>query len=406
MFIGSVLIRRLASMPDSILRLFHPEHAKALRAFYGDLAEGYVPLLEGLSALLEKEVLPKSKDFDLNAGGIAEARLVLFDAGLGRMTLASPGGMSLPFGVYTLAMELVGSADAPTAMSMGIHNTVAEAVHRFGNDSLRSEVLPDLVSGKRLAAFALTEASSGSDARSMKTTAVRSGSQFTLNGSKMFITNGGEADTYLVFAATEGGHVALLVDGSTPGLVTGADIQKIGMRGSRTAEVRFEDCAVPEENLVGEEGKGFDCAKALLDGSRIIMGSVCVGIARVAFQKALEYSSDRRLFGKRLAELQITREKMADTRMEINASRLLCLFASRLKETGDQEFASEAAQAKVMAAEAAARACDRAIQIFGGHGYTETDVHRHWRDARLLSIGEGASEVLRMLIAGRELAQM
>jgi alkylation response protein AidB-like acyl-CoA dehydrogenase len=388
------------------LRLFHPEHKRALRAFYGDAAEGYIPLLEGLSAILEKEVLPKSKGFDLNAGGIAEARRVLFDQGLCGMTFASDGGMSLPFGVYSLAMELVGAADAPTAMSMGIHNTVAETLYRFGSEPLRSTYLPDLLTGKRLGAFALTEASSGSDARSMKTRAVRSGSHFTLNGSKMFITNGGEADTYLVFAATDGGHVALIVDGSTPGLATGPDLEKLGMRGSRTAEVRFEDCTVPAENLVGEDGRGFEYAKSLLNGSRIIMGSVCVGIARVALQKAVEYSSERRLFGKRLADLQITREKVADMRTEITASRLLCLFASRMKEAGDHEFASEAAQAKVMATEAAARVCDAAIQIFAGYGYTEADVHRHWRDARLLTIGEGTSEVLRMLIAGKELAEM
>ena len=388
------------------MRLYRPEHASALGAFYGDAAGEYATLLEGLSSLLEKEVLPRSKDFDLNAGGIAEARRMLFEQGLCRMPFSTHGGTSLPFGVYSMAMELVGSADAPTAMSMGIHTTVAEAIHRFGTDQQKGALLPDLLSGKKLGAFALTEASSGSDAKSMRTRAARSGSHYTLNGSKMFITNGGEADVYLVFAASEEGHVALVVDGSTPGLVAGADLQKLGMRGSRTAEVRFEDCVVPAENLVGEDGRGFEHAKSLLDGSRIIMGSVCVGIARVAYQKALEYSSERRLFGKKLADLQITREKIADTRTEINASRLMCLLASRMKEAGDRPFASEAAQAKVMAGEAAAKACDRAIQIFGGYGYTETDVHRHWRDARLLTIGEGASEVLRMLIAGRELAEM
>src|SRR5208283_5274332 len=216
-------------------------------------------------------------------------------------------------------------------MSMGIHNTAADVIYRFGSDQQRSGIFSDLVSGKRLAAFALTEPSSGSDARSMKTRAVRDGSHYTLTGSKMFITNGGEADTYLVFAGTEKGHAAFVLDGSTPGLVTSADIQKLGMRGARTAEVRFEDCVVPAGNLVGEDGKAFGYAKAVLDGSRIVMGSVCVGIARVAYQKALEYSSERRLFGKPLSDHDLAREKLADMRTDINASRLLCMYASRVR---------------------------------------------------------------------------
>jgi butyryl-CoA dehydrogenase len=387
------------------LRLFHPEHRRTLQSFYGDAAEGYVQLLESLSSLLEREVLPRSRDFDQTAGGIAEARHKLFEEGLCRMPFSSHGGMSLPFGVYSVAMELVGAADAPTAMSMAIHNTAADVVYRFGSEGQRSRVFADLVSGKRLAAFALTEASSGSDAKAMGTQAVREGSHYTLTGSKMFITNGGDADVYLVFASTEKGHAALLVDASTPGLVIGPDIPKLGMRGTRTAEVTFRDCIVPAEQLVGEDGKAFGYAKAALDGSRIVMGSVCVGIARLAYQKALEYASDRRLFGERLSDLQLTRERIADMRTEISASRLLCMYASKMKDTGGVEFSSEAAQAKVMATETAARVCDKAIQMFGGYGYTDSDVHRHWRDARLLTIGEGASEVLRMLIAGRELAE-
>jgi alkylation response protein AidB-like acyl-CoA dehydrogenase len=311
--------------------------------------------------------------------------------------------MALPFGIYTLAMELAGAADAATAMSMAIHNTVAEGISRFGSPSQKESVFADLISGRRLAAFSLTEPSSGSDARSMSTRAVRLGSDYLINGSKMFITNAGEADVYLVFARSEKGYSAFLVDRSTPGMTVGGEIPKLGMRGSRTAEVRFEDCRVPAESLLGEDGKAFEYAKTMLNGSRIIMGSICVGIARTAYGKALTYSAQRELFEQRLADLQMTREKVANMRTEITSGRLLCLYASRLRELG-LGYASEAAQAKILSTEMAARVCDQVIQIFGGYGYTDSDVHRHWRDARLLSIGEGASEVLRMLIAGIEAA--
>ncbi|MGA2199573.1 MAG: acyl-CoA dehydrogenase family protein [Nitrososphaerales archaeon] len=384
--------------------LFQPEHENVLRTFYGQDHESYASLLESLSAFLEVEVAPKSPSFDTVGGGIGEIRKKLFDQGLCRIPLEAPDGMSLPFGVYTLAMELVAAADAPTAMSMGIHAAVAEGIRRFGSASLSESAFADPISGKKLAAFSLTEPASGSDARSMSTRAVRVGSSYVINGSKTFITNAGEADVYLVFARTEKGHSAFLVDSSTPGLSVGEDMSKLGMRGSRTAEVRFEDLTVPEESLVGEDGKGFDYVKAMLNSSRIIMGSICVGIARTAYGKALDYSAQRELFKQKLSDMQITREKVANMRMDITSGRLLCLYASRLKEL-DLDYASEAAQAKVVSSEMAARVCDQVIQIFGGYGYTNGEVHRHWRDARLLTIGEGTSEVLRMLIAAREVAR-
>ena len=384
------------------MKLFRQEHRTTLDVFYGREAEQYSALLEALGAALETRVLPDSARFDNDSGGIAGARRSLFDQGVCRIPFESHGGLSLPFGVYCLAMELAGAADAPTAMSLGIHNTVAEGVFRFGSELQRTNLFPDLISGKKLASFSLTEPSSGSDASRMGTFATRSGSGYALNGTKTFITNAGEADVYLVFARTGTGHSAFLVDRSTPGLSFGPDIPKMGMRGSRTAEVRLEDCRVPAESIVGEEGRALQYVKAMLNASRIVMGSICVGIAMVAYAKALEYSAQRSMFEKKLSDLQMTREKIADMRSEITSARLMCLYASRLKDSGS-EYASESAQAKVVATEAAARVCDRAMQLFGGYGYTNNDVHRHWRDARLLTIGEGASEVLRMLIASKEL---
>jgi alkylation response protein AidB-like acyl-CoA dehydrogenase len=391
--------------------LFQPEHENALRTFYGPDPSGYSSLLETLGRYLEAEVVPRSLEFDQKGegGAIAGVRSGLFEHGLGSLALESggEGGSAVPFGVYVLAMELAGAADAPTAMSVGVHNMVVEGVARFGTGPQRSSLLGDMASGKRLAAFALTEPSSGSDARSMSTRAERTGSGYVIDGSKTFITNAGEADVYLVFARMGDDrerHSAFLVDASTPGLSVGEDLPKLGMRGSRTAEVRFERCEVPSDRLLGEEGRGFEHAKAMLHGSRIVMGSICVGIALTAYRRALAYGAQRELFGRRLVDLPLARERVAEMRTEITAARMLCLHASRLKELG-LDHASEAAQAKVLSAEMAARVCDRVIQLFGGYGYTDEDVHRHWRDARLLTIGEGASEVLRMLIAGREVGR-
>jgi alkylation response protein AidB-like acyl-CoA dehydrogenase len=384
------------------LKLFLTEHRSALEAFYGEGHASFSALLEALSATLEKEVLPSSAGFDSESGGISAARRHLFEAGLCRMPFESHGGLSLPFGVYSLAMELVGAADAPTAMSLGIHNTVAEGVYRYGSESQRDGVFGDLVAGRKLASFCLTEPSSGSDARAMSTTATRNRDSYTITGSKTFITNAGEADVYFVVARSGTGYAAFIVDGSTPGLTVGPDIPKLGMRGSRTAEVRLDGCIVPAENLVGEDGRAFDYVKRMLSGSRIVMGSICVGIALTAYRKALEYAAERKLFERRLTEMQMTREKVADMRSGITSSRSVCLFASRVKEAG-KEFASEAAQAKIVATETASRVCDQAIQLFGGYGYTNADIHRHWRDARLLTIGEGASEVLRLIVASGEL---
>jgi butyryl-CoA dehydrogenase len=389
------------------LKIFGAEQDRVLGSLYGaEAAEVYGALLRSLSTVLEARVSPLSLALDQGKEEIAKSRRVLFEEGVCRLPHATEfGGVGVPFGVYALAMELAGAADASTAMSLGIHNTVAEAVETFGSPEQKKRLLPALLSGKKLAAFALTEPTSGSDARSMRTTALREGRSFVVEGSKMFITNAGEADIYLVFAATGTGHGAFLVEATNPGLKVGKALkEKLGMRASHTAEVRLVKCRVPEDSLLGKEGAGFEQAKQLLDSSRIVMGMICVGIARVAYAKALTYAKGRELFGKKLSDLQLTREKVANVAIETSASRLLCMHAARLKEAG-KPFSAEAAQAKVLATETAVRACDAAVQLLGGYGYTSDDVHRHLRDARLLTIGEGTSEVLRMVIASHELEQ-
>jgi alkylation response protein AidB-like acyl-CoA dehydrogenase len=389
------------------MKLFGPVHERLLLSLYGDRASEFEGLLRSLALVLEERVLPLSLGLDQGKGDISKPRGILFEQGLCRLSHPGAyGGMGLPFGIYALAMELAGGADASTAMSIGIHNTVAEAVSRFGSGEQKRDLLPSLLSGEKLASFALTEPSSGSDARSMRTKATKDGGHYVIDGSKMYITNAGEADVYLVFASTGDGHGAFLVEASNPGLKVGAQLrEKLGMRGSHTAEVRLANCRVAaEDSLLGEEGAGFDYAKELLDSSRIVMGMICVGIARAAYEKALAYAKGRELFGKSLSDFQMTREKIADAVIEVNASRLLCMHAAGLKDSG-LAFSSEAAQGKVLATETSTRTCDAVIQLLGGYGYTSDDAHRHWRDARLLEIGEGASEVLRLIIASRELEQ-
>jgi alkylation response protein AidB-like acyl-CoA dehydrogenase len=376
-----------------------------MEVFHPSSHEEYSEVLANLSAFLEKRIVPKSPKFDTGEEPINGPRKELFEQGLCQIPVPSKyGGLGLPFSVYANAIELLGTADASIALSVEIHNAVAEGILRFGNERQKSKYLPGLASGKDLASFSLTEPTSGSDSRTMSTVAVRKDGGYSISGSKMFITNAGDADLYMVFARSEKGPSCFLVDSSAQGMKFGADLKKLGMRGSRTSEIVFTDCRIPAENLVGEEGKGVDYAKEILHSARIIVAALNTGIAQIAFEKALEYSKQRKAFGQSLSEFQLTREKIADMKTGINAGRLLYFYSARLKEAG-LDYSSEASQAKVFATEMSLKVCDAAIQIHGGYGYTTDDVHRHWRDARLLTIGEGTSEVLRMLIARRELAR-
>jgi len=386
------------------LAIYNAEHRRLMEMFYPEEHEDYSQVLSSLGKFMEKEILPLSSKFDTGEAQIKGARKGLFEQGLSQIAFPTEfGGLGLPFCVYSNAIELLGTADASIALSVEIHNAVAEGIHRFGSSEQSKKYLPRILSGKSLASFTLTEPASGSDAATMATTATKKGGEYSINGSKMFITNAGDADLYLAFAKTSKGPSCFIIEAPNPGLSFGADLKKMGMRGSRTSEVVFSDCRVPEENLVGEEGKGADYAKEILHGARIIVAALNVGIARIAYDKSLAYAKQRRAFGKTISEFQLIREKIADMKAGISAGRLLYFYASRIREMGG-DYSSEASQAKVFATEMSLKVCDDAIQIQGGYGYTTDDVHRHWRDARLLTIGEGTSEVLRMLISRRELA--
>ncbi|MDE1852925.1 MAG: acyl-CoA dehydrogenase family protein [Thaumarchaeota archaeon] len=385
--------------------IYSAEHRRLMEIFQSAHHQEYSELLSSLGSFMEKEILPVSPRLDTGEASIAKPRKSLLDQGMGLIAFPEEyGGLGLPFSVYANAIELLGTADASIALSVEIHNAVAEGLLRFGSEEQRKRYLNRIIAGKALASFALTEPASGSDSGTMATTAERKGGEYVINGSKMFITNAGEADLYLVFAKTKKGPSCFLLQAPNPGLRFGGDLKKLGMRGSKTSEVIFSDCRVPEESLVGEEGKGGDYAKEILHGARIVVAALNVGIAQIAYDKSLAYAKARRAFGKPISEFQLIREKIADMKTEINAGRLLYFYASRVKELGGA-YASEASQAKVFATEMSLRACDEAIQIHGGYGYTTEELHRHWRDARLLTIGEGTSEVLRMLISRRELAR-
>ncbi len=223
------------------------------------------------------------------------------------------------------------------------------------------------------------------------------GGQWLINGTKMFTTNGGYCDLYFLFAKTPKGPSAFLVDAKLA--KSSKHIEKLGYRGSVTAEVVFENAHAPKESLVGTEGEGFEYAKKMLYGGRVTVGAISTGIARAAFDKAVRYSKDRTAFGKPLSDFEMIQSKLADMLTDINASRLMVYRAAHLKDRG-KPFESEAAQAKLFASEKCLRVCDEAIQIHGGYGYAdEFDVHRHWRDARLNTVGEGTSEIMRLLVS-------
>jgi len=374
-----------------------------MEMFYPDHHQEYSEVLASLGTFMEKELLPISPRIDTGEVKMGGPRKALLKQGICRISFPEEyGGLGLPFSIYALAIEMLGTADASTCLSVEIHNAVAEGLNLFATEAQKRAHLPRLLSGESLASFTLTEPASGSDAGTMATTAEKKGGEYSINGSKMFITNAGDADLYLVFAKTRKGPSCFIVEAPNPGLSFGEDLRKLGMRGSRTSEVIFSDCRVPEADLVGEEGKGADYAKEILHGARIIVAALNVGIAQIAYEKSLSYARQRKAFGKTISEFQLIREKIADMKTEIGAARLLYLYASRIKESGG-DYSSEASQAKVFSTEMSLRACDSAIQIHGGYGYTTEELHRHWRDARLLTIGEGTSEVLRMLIARREL---
>ncbi|MCW1928914.1 acyl-CoA dehydrogenase [Bhargavaea beijingensis] len=327
---------------------------------------------------------------------------------LGLMGITVPekyGGSGMDYTSYIIAIHELSKASAVMGVILSVHTSVGiNPILKFGTEEQKQEYIPKMASGEYLGAFCLTEPSSGSDAGAMKTKAVKKDGHYVLNGSKVFITNGGEADVYIVFANTNPaagsrGVTAFIVDKGTPGLVIGKDEEKMGLHGSRTVQLTFEDMSVPENNVLGQEGEGFKIALANLDAGRIGIAAQSLGIAEAATEAAVTYAKERVQFGKPIAANQGIGFKLADMATSVEAARLLVYQAADLYGRG-LPAGKEASMAKLFASQAAMDCAIEGVQVYGGYGYTEDyPVERYFRDAKVTQIYEGTSEIQRMVIS-------
>ncbi|WP_269410562.1 acyl-CoA dehydrogenase [Lentibacillus daqui] len=330
---------------------------------------------------------------------------------LGLMGIPLPGkygGSGMDFPAYIIAIHELSKVSATLGVILSVHTSVGtNPIRYFGNEMQKNYYLPKLAAGEYLGAFALTEPSSGSDAASLKTMAKKDDDHYILNGSKMFITNGGEADTYITFARTgdeqgKKGISAFIVEKGTPGLMIGKPERKMGLHGSNTVELTFDHCAVPQEQLLGKEGDGFNIAMANLNVGRIGIAAQALGIADAALELAVSYAKEREQFGRPIARQQGVSFKLADMATQVEAAKLLVYHAASLVEQ-DVPCAKEVSMAKMYASKTARNTAIEAVQIYGGYGYTEDyPVERLFRDAKITEIYEGTNEIQHMVIA-REL---
>jgi alkylation response protein AidB-like acyl-CoA dehydrogenase len=354
----------------------------------------------------ERTLVPRAAERDRKAIFPESELRALGELGLlGVNVPAALGGSEAGAVAYALAMQEIAGADASVAVTMAVTNMVAEIITAFGSEAQRQAYVPALASGAALCgAFALSEPQAGSDPAGMTTRARRTDRGWVLDGQKQWISHGDRAGVVVVWAKTDPaagtrGMSAFIVPGGTPGMTPGPHEDKMGLRGSSTVPIAFEDCELPADALLGREGEGFKIAMMALDGGRIGIASQAVGIARSALEAATRYAKDRRQFGAALAEHQAIQFMLADADTALEAAHLLALRAAWLKQTG-RPFGREAAVAKLYASENAIRICDRAVQILGGYGYTrEFPVERHFRDVRVTAIYEGTSEIQRLVIA-------
>lgn len=354
-----------------------------------------------------REVAPKAAELDKTARWPSE--IVAKMAELGLMGVAIPdtyGGAGMDTLSYALAMEEISAACASSGVIMSVNNSLfCDPVYKFGTEDQKKRVLTPVARGEKLGCFGLTEPMSGSDAQTMVTSAEKRGDRWVLNGAKNWITNGPHADWILVFAVTDRSgakvkHTAFLVERGAKGYTQNAPDHKLGIHAAHSCTVFFENCEVPEANVVGNVGDGFKVAMATLDGGRIGIACQALGIARAAFEKSVEYAKERKSFGVPIAQHQAIQFMLADMATQIDAARLLTWRAAKMKDAGVRH-SLESAAAKLYASEMATRVTHKAIQVHGGYGYsTEFPVERHYRDARITEIYEGTSEIQRMVIAG------
>jgi alkylation response protein AidB-like acyl-CoA dehydrogenase len=371
------------------------------------LTEEQRAIQEMVRDFAEKEIAPRASEIDKTDEFPADIFRKMGEQGL--LGLPFPeqyGGGGADMTAQSLAVEEVARVSGSIGLTYAAHLSLGCApIYNFGSEAQKQKWLTPLAKGEALGALALTEAKGGSDlAGSLSTTATLKGDEWIINGSKMYVTSGAVARSINTLCITDKskGHRGLsiiIVPRDAPGLVIGKVEEKMGLHGSLTTQVFFEDCRVPKENLLGAEGAGFKQAMMTLDGGRIGIGAMALGLGRAALEASIKYAQERTAFGKPIADFQAIQWMIADSSMELQAARLMVLQAAYLKDNG-KPFATEAAMAKLFASEAADRACWKAIQVHGGAGYLrDFPVERFYRDNRLTLIGEGTSEILRHVIA-------
>jgi alkylation response protein AidB-like acyl-CoA dehydrogenase len=352
------------------------------------------------------KVLPRAAEIDEE--GKIPPELLREMGALGFMGTYVPeryGGSGLDAVSNALILEEINRACASTGVVLCTHVSLAvDPILHFGSDAQKAKYLPKLARGEWIGCFALSEPAAGSDAAAMRTTARRDGDGWILNGTKNFITNGSLANVAIVFAQTDAtkkkkGIAAFIVEKSTPGFSVGKLEKKLGIRGSDTAQLVFQDARVPAANLLGEAGSGFRIALSTLDGGRVSIAAQAVGIARACLEDSLAYAKQREAFGKKVADFQAIQWMLADMATEIDAARLLTWRAAALKDAGE-DYILAAAEAKLFASDVAVKAARDCVQIFGGYGYLKDfPAERHYRDAKITEIYEGTSEIMKLVIA-------
>ena len=356
---------------------------------------------------VEKEVAPLAAEVDeTEEAPMATVEKLAKYGFLGIPNSKEYGGQGGDYLAYVMAVEELSKACGTTGVIVSAHTSLGVgAIYENGTKEQKEKYLPDLLSGKKIGAFGLTEPGAGTDAAGQQTIAVLDGDEYVINGTKIFITNAGFADVFVIFAMTDKsqgtrGITAFIIEKGTPGFKIGAPEKKMGIRGSSTCELIFENARIPKENMLGREGKGFGIAMKTLDGGRIGIAAQAVGIAQGAIDETVKYTSERKQFGRRISQFQNTQFELADMQAKVDAARLLVYRAADAKQN-KEPFGHYAAMAKLFAAETASDVTRRCLQLYGGYGYTrDYPIERMMRDAKITEIYEGTSEVQRMVIAG------
>lgn len=370
------------------------------------LTEEQKMLKDMVAKFAKDEIAPTARENQEQ--GIFPSEIVKKAGELGLMGISYPpeyGGAGMDSISYMIAIEEISRYCASTGVIISAHSSLCiDPIFKFGTDKQKKKYLPDLCTGKNIGCLTLTESEAGSDAGATKTRAVLKGGKWIINGTKLFATNGNEADVFIIFASTNpslknNGISAFIIEKGTLGFKIGKLEHKLGIKSSSTAELIFEQCAIPEENLLGEENKGFKVAMITLDGGRLGIASQALGIAKASIEDSIKYSKEREQFNQPIAKFQAIQWMLADMSTEYEAAWLLCYRASLMKDKG-LRYSKEAAMAKLKASEVASFCATKAIQIHGGYGYTkEFDVERYFRDAKITEIYEGTSEIMRLVIS-------